>query len=245
MSATRLRWQGRQRRQQLLDKLRGELAAWLAHWSVDPTLLSLSLLEDAAWPQASGWGWRAANGLRVGASAVDLDRLGALLARASADDALHLGRRVGARAWNALLAQFAIAGKAELVWSEAEAPSSRERETRWGGTAFVLAGSGFAAVLWVEAELGERWLPSPAVASPRVRARESALGGEPVSLQVVLDLGAATLADTQALRVGDVLVSNAPLHRAFQLRGAGARPLATAHLYRNGERRCIQLDAVP
>ena len=244
MSARRLRWQGTQRRQRLFDKLRAELSAWLGQWSVDPALLSLSLLEDAAWPETSGWNWRATDGLRVGASPTDLDRLGALLARASIDDALHLGRRVGARAWSALLSQFALAGKTELAWAESHAPSAREREARWGGTAFLLDGSGFTAVLWIDAGLCERWLPASAPASSRLQSRDSALGGEPVSLQVVLDLGSATLADTQSLRVGDVLVSSAPLHRAFQLRGAQTRPLAAGHLYRNGERRSIQLDAI-
>ncbi|MFT3806713.1 hypothetical protein [Arenimonas sp.] len=243
MSATRLRWQGTQRRQRLFDKLCDELAVWLGHWSVDPAFLSLSPLEDATWPEVSGWQWRQSGGLRVGAGSADLDRLGALLARASASDALQLGRRVGHRAWNALLAQLAIAGKNELSWTDAQAPSAREREARWGGTAWQLSGVGFTAVLWIDAELCERWLPSTVNATSRVHARDSALGGEPLSLQVVLDLGNATLADTQALRIGDVLVSNAPLDRAFQLRGAHARPLAAGRLHRNGERRSIQLDA--
>lgn len=247
MSVRRLRWQGERRRQQLLEKLRGELAAWLQQWSVNPAALALAPFEaDYAGPRA-GWRWLVASGnggeLRVGAHASTLESFGALLAQATTSDPLALGRRVGERALRALLVQLAGGGNAIHI-EAGEAPSLRDQEARFGGLGLRLHGTGFEAALWLDCGLCDRWLPPGPAKHPALATRDSALGRERVTLDVVLDLGETALAETQGLQVGDVLVSRTPLDSAFRLSGNGDRRVASVRLHRQGAQRALQIESV-
>lgn len=246
MSARRLRWQGERRRQQLLEKLRGELAAWLQQWSVNANVLALSPLDGAEVRSLAGWRWQIASGhggeLRLGAHASGLESFGALLAQATTTDPLALGRRVGERALRALLTQ--LAGGGNTITIEAgEAPSGRDQEVRFGGFGLRLHGTGFEAVLWLDCTLCDRWLPPEPAKHPTLSTRDSALGRERVTLDIVLELGEAPLAETNGLQVGDVLVSRTPLDSAFHLTAAGARRVASVRLHRQGSRRALQIES--
>jgi hypothetical protein len=246
MSVRRLRWQGERRRQQLLDRLRGELAAWLQQWSVNPTALALVVPDADGFRAGTGWRWIAASGVagsvRFGAHPATSESLGALLAQASATDSLALGRRVGERALRALLSQLAGGGPAVDI-ATCDEPDEIEQEARFGGLGLRLHGTGFDALLWLDCALCEHWLPPMPTKAPALQSRESALGRERVTLDIVLDLGDATLADTRGLQVGDVLVSRAPLDSAFLLTSAGHRRLASVRLHRQGTLRALQIES--
>jgi hypothetical protein len=246
MNPRRLRWRGAGQQRALLVELQKQLDLWLQGWSVDPLLLNLKLAEphfavssDRRWMQArgkTGSAW-------FGAPAAMLDAMGGLLGNASTQDTLGLGSRVGARALRALLIHWVGAPAADVEIIEDSIPGSEEMQARFGGFRFVLEGGGFSATLIVDSELCDRWVPAKKTAMPALLARGAALGSEQVSLNVTLDLGTTSLADTHGLRVGDVLVSTTSIDSIFQITHPDQRPIAIGRLYRLGAQRALQIEA--
>src|SRR5207342_3239143 len=111
------------------------------------------------------------------------------------------------------------------------------------GCEFSLAGADFDARVIVDSDLCEHWLPSQRPALSPLVARETALAGEQVRLEVILDLGQASLADTHGLQVGDVLVSSTAIDSMFQLNHPDSRRLVNASLFRQGSQRALQIDS--
>ena len=246
MKPRRLRWRGVGQQRALLLELQRQLSSWLQGWSVDPELLSIRFVEaqsafstDRRWMQARG-----KNGSAwLGAPVAMLDGLGGLLAKASAQDSLALGSRLGERALRALLTQWLGGPAADLELIADSAPGSEELQARFGGFRFVLEGQGFSATVIVDSELCDFWVPGKKPAMPALAARDSALGGEAVVLEVRLELGETSLADTHGLQVGDVLVSGTPLDSNFQLTHPDSRPIAIGRLFRVGTQRALQINS--
>jgi len=248
MKARRLRWQGVSRQRALVDRLRQELDTWLEGWSVDPALLALKLVDAPAPRPAMGGRWLRASGktgaLLIGARVSMFDGLGGMIAQSAHEDTLGLGKRIGERALRALLAQFVGVPANQLDVQETPTPSGDDLDPRFIGGELVIEGTGFEARLIIDSALCEHWVPSKHPSSKPLALRETALAGEPVRLEVILDLGQASLADTHGLQVGDVLVSATSLASTFQLVQPNARPLANARLFYRGDRRALQLDSV-
>ncbi len=246
MRVRRLRWQNAARRRALFDRLRTELKAWLDDWSVDPDLLSLRLFDegeslptDRCWMEATS-----RNGsILLGAAAGEFDGLGGLLARAARGDPLRLGSRIGHRALRALLTRFAGLAAGPVECGMSDEPSPDRLDPRFGCGLLALSGSGFDARLILDCALFEHWVPSPQPALPALVPGEIAVGSESVILNVMLDLGTGQLADTQGLRVGDVLVSNTSINSLFHLVLPDARRVVSAHLLRRDDRRAVQIEA--
>ena len=250
MGVRRLRWQARGRQQALARVLQQDLKLWLEAWSVDPQLLSLRLIAatDDSEP-GMGWCWWRASGqtgsLWPGARAQALEALGALLAGAGSGDSLGLGQRIGERALRALMTVMLAGPSNEPQMQIDSAPGRGERDPRFGGCGFWLEGHGFDAQLWLDHDLCELRLPTPRGSSIALSPLASAVSPESVLLEVLLDFGQASLAETQGLQVGDVLVSSTPLNSLFLLAQANHRALAGARLFRQGERRALQVDSLP
>lgn len=248
MKVRRLRWQGASRQQALAERLRQELTTWLQGWSVDPALLSLKTVDANTPRPAIGGRWLRATGttgtLVIGSRAAMFDGFGGLIAKAEHEDTLELGRRIGTRALRALLAQFVGTTPNQLELQETTAPNGEDLDPRFVGCEFLLSGAEFEARLIADNELCEHWLPSKRLPSKPLVAREAALADEPVRLDVILDLGQASLADTHGLQVGDVLVSSTALDSLFQLAHPDTRRLANARLVRRGDQRALHLDSV-
>jgi hypothetical protein len=246
MKHRRLRWRGVGQQRALLLELQKQLGSWLQGWSVDPELLSLKFVEaqsglsaDRRWMQARG-----KNGsVWLGAPASMLDGFGGLLAKASPQDSLGLGSRLGERALRALLTQWLGGPAADLEIIADSAPGSEELQARFGGFRFVLEGQGFSSTVIVDSELCDFWVPGQKPVMPALAARDSVLGSENVTLDVRLDLGETSLADTHGLQVGDVLVSSTPLDSNFQLTHPDSRPIAIGRLFRLGAQRALQINS--
>jgi hypothetical protein len=246
MNHRRLRWRGAGQQRALLLELQKQLNAWLQGWSVDPELLSLKLVDahstlssDRRWTHAKG-----SNGSAwLGAPVAMLEGFGGLLAKASSQDSLGLGSRVGERALRALLAQWLGGPSTDIVIVSDSAPGSEEMQARFGGFRFSLEGEGFSGTLIIDSELCDHWVPMKRPTMSALAARESALGHEEVVLQVTLDLGELSLADTHGLQVGDVLVSSTPLDSNFMLTHPDARQIAIGRLFRQGSQRALQINA--
>ncbi len=242
----RIRWHSRHRQEALFLRLDHELNHWLSAWSVDPTCLCLQSIAPNMYKSAAPLKWLRVNSskgvLYFGAPALHLESLGGLLAKASADDILHLGRRVGNRALKALISQWMDTAILDLDLEDVPTPSNDISDSRFGYTMFTLKGSGFLAYVVLDANLVDSLVPSTSMSVDPLASRDTVLGNEKIELNVVLDLGASKLEDTIGLQVGDVLVSNTSIHSAFHLTHPDMRRLTNAHLVRNGLRRAIQLD---
>ena len=247
--ARRLRWQSARRRQALTSLLQQDLKAWLEGWSVKPQLLSLRLVDAAVdgEPDAE-WRWWQASGksgsLWFGARASQLDGLGGLLAGAVTRDSLGLGTRIGERALRALLLQLAGGSGNDVTMQVDELPKTMERDPRYGGCNFHLEGQGVEAWLVLDHDICEFRLPTPKPAAMSLAPLAVAVGSERVRLDVILDLGQASLAETQGLQVGDVLVSSTSLDSLFQLAQNDHRPLAGVRLFRREGLRALQVDSL-
>lgn len=244
MKARRLRWHGASRQEALAKRLQLELATWIEGWSVEPALLSLRISDNGA-SQPSSWQWMRANArtgsIVLGVDASALGKLGGLLAQATQDDALGLGRRIGIRALRALLTQF-VGGAGNLIDIEdTSAPGVEGQDPRFGSCALTLQGTGFEACVLVDNEQFEFWVPPRHSELQALQPRDAVIGNERMTLQVVLDLGKANLEDAQQLQIGDVLVSNAAIDSVFHLALPDARRLVSANLMRKGDQRALQI----
>lgn len=246
MQYRRLRWHSRRRQEALFTRLDNELNRWLSAWSVEPACLSLQPMSADAYKPATPIKWLRFNAskgvLYFGAPALHIEGLGGLLAKASADDILHLGRRIGDRALKALVSQWLETGIPDLEVEEISLPSNEIFDSRFGGTFFSLKGSGFQAYVVFDAEIVDNLIPTVVGSLEPLAARDSLFGNEKIELNVMLDLGAAKLEDTIGLQVGDVLLSGTSIHSAFHLIHPDMRRLADVRLVRKGLLRAIQVD---
>ena len=246
MHYRRLRWHSRRRQEALFSRLDLELNRWLSAWSVEPECLSLQSIAVDIYKPVAPLKWQRANTnngvIYFGAPALHLESLGGLLAKASADDILHLGRRVGNRALKALISLWMDTAILDLDLEDVPTPSNDISDSRFGYTMFTLKGSGFLAYVVLDANLVDSLVPSTSTSVEPLASRDTVLGNEKIELNVVLDLGASKLEDTIGLQVGDVLVSNTSIHSAFHLTHPDMRRLTNAHLVRKGLQRAVQLD---
>ena len=247
MQYRRLRWHSRRRQEALILRLNQELKRWLDAWSVEPSWLSLQPVSFDSYRSAAPQKWlrfvTEKGVLRIGAPALHLNSMGALLAKAKAEDDLMLGKRVGERALKALVSQWVNVAIQDIDIEECEAPSDEIFLPQYGFNVFSLKGSSFSAYVVFDADITDELVPSSSPNLSALSAFESALGFEKVQLNVSLDLGETKLADTIGLQVGDVLVSNTSIQSVFHLTHPDQTRLACVQLSRIGSRRAIQIES--
>ncbi|MGH8108402.1 MAG: hypothetical protein ACREO1_06755 [Arenimonas sp.] len=246
MQFRRLRWHSRRRQEALFTRLEQELKRWLDAWSVEPACLDLQAVNADTYKPVSPLKWMRVNSdkgaLYFGAPTEHLEKLGGLLAKAAAGDILHLGRRVGDRALKALFSQWIGVPVLDLDIQDGMPPLNDIFIPRLGHTVFALKGSGFLAYVILDADLTDSLVPGEVLKHEALAQRDISSINAEIELQVSLDLGETTLADTIGLQVGDVLVSNASIHSAFHLTHPDARRLANVRLVRKGLQRAVQVD---
>lgn len=246
MQFRRLRWHSRRRQEALFTRLEQELKRWLDAWSVEPACLDLHVVNADTYKPVSPLKWLRVNSdkgaLYLGAPTEHLEKLGGLLAKAAADDILHLGRRVGDRAMKALLSQWTGTPTVDLDIQDGVPPLNDIFSARLGHAVFAMKGSGFLAYVILDADMTDSLIPGGVLKHEPLAIRDISDINEKIELQVSLDLGETTLADTIGLQVGDVLVSNTSIHAAFHLTHPDARRLADVRLVRKGLQRAVQID---
>jgi len=215
---------------------------------VDPALLTLKIVDAQAAHPAIGGRWLRASGkagaLLIGARTAMFDGFGGMIAKSSLDDSLGLGKRVGERALRALLAQFAGTSANQLDLQETSTPGAEELDPRFVGCQLLVEGAGFEARLIVDNDLCEHWLPSKRPTLKPLATRDAALANEQIRLDVILDFGQASLADTHGLQIGDVLISSTSIGSTFQIVHPDSRKLVDARLFKRGAQRAVQIDSV-
>jgi hypothetical protein len=247
MQFRRLRWHSRRRQDVLFERLDRELQRWLGAWSVEPNWLNLNPISLDMYKTATPLKWLRVSSekgeLLMGAPETQLNNLGGMLAKASSDDVLHLGKRIGDRALKALASSWHGVAVTALDIETCKPPSNEIFLPQFGYSAFSLKGSGFSAFLIFDANLIDSLVPSTSSDYASLESRESALVNETIMLNVSLSLGDTTLADTVGMQVGDVLMSSTSIHSIFNLVHPGQRHLANVRLVRNGNQQAVLIDA--
>lgn len=241
MSTRQLRLQAASQRRELLLALQRQLSSWLQDWSVQPGLLRVQgAARLAEIPSTHRWLLASTANGRLWIAEPDSfsANLGAWLAATTASSVLGLSERVGARARNALLSS--VLASPEPSFSVV--PDTVQESGDFGYYCFEVETPDESIYLVMDWSLADRIALPPQQARQAVHKRESGLGDAVVRLNVLLDLGGATLAETSGLRVGDVLVSSTPLDSAFQLSHPDSRPIATGRLFTKDSLRAIQLE---
>jgi hypothetical protein len=247
MSVRRLHWQGTTRQRLLRERFDAALAGWLEAWSAAPARPASATAQVGATPVDACLRWHRAGGrigtLWVGASPEALDALGGRLADAHSDDGLGLGRRVGERALRDLVGQWLGGGASLDDFAPAAAPDEADLDARHGACRFVLDAGVIELHVLLDDALCAHLLPEARGARVPLATRAACVAAEPVTLDLMLDFGTATLADAHGLQVGDVLVSRTRLDALFHIAQPGGRRLAGAHLHRLGDRRALRVCA--
>lgn len=249
MKHPRIRLRGASQRSAITQQLRSQLSAWLRDWSVDPDWLTLSAGKSA--PFDADLHWIVETGKNgsvwLGARNSCFRNVGPCLARASSADPMGIAERLGRRALRSLLSLFAgtqVLGSHSLGETGAgtiEAPH-KLTSSRFGGLTFEVSGIGFSGVVVLNDEQCDFWAGPVAHAPPTMlESRQAAIGVNRLSLNAVIDFGPTRLADTEGLRVGDVLVSSASLNQGLELVHHDGRFVAMSHLFRDGPLRALQL----
>ena len=241
MSTRRIRLQAESQRRELLLALQRLLSSWLQDWSVHSDLLRVrtaSRLADV--PATHRWqiASTALGQLWMAGPSYLSDSLGAWLTAAAPGDSLGLAERVGIRAKVALLASLLAGPESALSIVDGPAPDNGGFECY----CFEIETPGEALYLVLDWQLADRIALPPQASSQSVLPRESALDSARVRFDVMLDLGGASLAETNGLCVGDVLVSRTPLDAVFQLSHPDSRPIATGRLFKKDTSRAIRLE---
>lgn len=244
MRPMRIRWLGPARRRKLLDALQTQVRLWSEEWSVAPDGFKIEPVDSDSLPSAAGWHWRVAacptGALHLGVRPHMLNALGGLLAHASVEDRLGLGRKVGESALQSLAARLVGDGSVGLVVGEM--PSLKMSQARFGGLYVNFVGRGFDALLWLDSGLCDVLCPKPSSGQAPLDRKEAALGQEKMTLDVVIDLGSATVNDTSGLRVGEVLVSRTSLKNLFHLVTPDGKRIARGSPCRNGTSLALQIE---
>lgn len=245
MRTPKIRWLGPERRRQLLEKLQGQVDLWSDEWSVSPGKFSFELLDSEYIDEASGWHWYVADcpsgTLHFGAPPEMLDLLGGVLAQIADRGSSGFGRRVAERALQSLAAR--LTGSASTRLLSGDMPSERERLARFGGLCGKLSGRDVEAILWLDSALCDVISPPQSRVRTPLQRRESSLGSEQISLDVVVDFGSATVADTRGLRIGEVLVSRTPLESQFHLVTPAGKSVGRGNPCRSGGSRALQIQS--
>jgi hypothetical protein len=247
MHFRRLRWHSRRRQETLCARIDQDLQRWLNAWSVEPNWLSVQSISVEMYKTAAPLTWlrvSSAKGvLLIGVAEKQLNNLGGLLAKASSDDVLHLGKRIGDRALKALAGYWHGVAAIDLNVESCKSPSNEIFLSQFGYGVFSLKGAGFSAFMVFDADLIDSLVPPISSILPPLELRESVLGNERITLNVSLDLGDTTLADTIGMQVGDVLVSSTSIHSMFGLVHPDQRHLAGVRLVRNGNQQAVLIDS--
>lgn len=243
MGAERLRWRSARQQERLLASLLRPLEQWQREWSVAASPFGL---EAAVTPAVDGpvheWLWASSSrgSAWLCVPGDGMSAVGRVLLSVDGNDPLGISGAVGRRAMRALLANWCHALPSEIAASSPPKPG--QAAPRSGAASFSVMWAVAPVWLVLDGELADHWLQVTPGAGETLQPRASALSASNVACQVALPLGQTRLEAAHGLRVGDVLVSSAPLNTCFELLVADAAPLAIGGLCRRRNHRALVLE---
>lgn len=247
MNVQPLRWQGASRAEALRALLDARVAEWASQWMTASRAsgVAVDALEDHR-PDPGGEGrWHvlrdgdAILSMRVSSHA--FEHLGCLLAgTATADDA-GLSAGLGQRALAGLLRSFFGAQLPTSMTAIHGVPAKTEIGSRFGAFGMQLAIGAIRIELCANSALCARLVPPAQFAREPLVSRRAAIGPIDATLDAVLDLGQAGLADTLSLKPGEVLKTAIPVSAGLRLVSSRGEEILAGTLVADGAHRALKV----
>lgn len=247
MDVMPLRWQGAARTEILRRVLAERTAGWLAQWAA-PTACATVVVETlgAHRPDAIDAGnvwYVAVDGdarlsLRIGGRT--FERLGALLAGTTEDDASGLSAGIGRRALEA----FARACQSVATggWTRLDGlPPPADIGARHGAAGFMVTIGAQVLELRFNAALCKQLAPSVDLDVAPLTARRDAIAAVDATFDAVLDLGRVPLAESLAFAPGDVIRTAIPLSAGLRLVADRGQAVLAGALVADGANRALKV----
>jgi hypothetical protein len=242
------RWQGKARREEMRAVVTSRVQEWLRHWCTKAMQVEVvtfsSERPDAGrnrdrWHQLAG----GAGTLSLRGDARVHEQLASLLAGVAASDSVGLAAGIGQRMLQDLASTLAMAEPHDTLSATDRDPAPQAVESRCGAVGWLLSLDAIQIELYLDATLCDALVPPrmPNATQP-LTSRRQTIGHSSVTLDAVLDLGTAALADTQFLRPGEVLKTSIPLDALIAVRSeSGATVLSGVLTMVDGHRglRCV------
>lgn len=250
MSVVPLRWQGAARTARLCAKVEERTRDWLAGWSLaggeGMQVEACAQVPRATRPEV--WMARASGGrLFVHGPAAFFELLGVRLAGVSSGfdalqalDAKTLAAGIGQRAFEDWMR--AVIGTAVHVERVDRGEIGQALSEHHGAVHLECTVQGLRCEIDLDAGLCDTLVPPERTPQGTLRPLRNALGTQTVTLDVVLDLGHAALADTLALAPGDIVKTTALLASVVRLQAVGGRTIATGALAAADAHRALRIS---
>ena len=247
MDVMPLRWQGAARTEILRRVLAERTAGWLAQWAA-PTACATVVVETlgAHRPDAIDAGnvwYVAVDGdarlsLRIGGRT--FERLGALLAGTTEEDASGLSAGIGRRALEAFARACLFLTNGG--WTRLDGlPPAADIGTRHGAAGFMVSIGAQVLELRFNAVLCKQLAPSGHLDVAPLTARRDAIAEVDATLDAVLDLGRVPLAESLAFAPGDVIRTAIPLSSGLRLVADRGQAVLDGALVADGAHRALKV----
>ncbi len=247
MNVLPLRWQGASRAEALRALLDARVAEWASQWMTVSRAsgVVVDALADQR-PDAGGEGrWHA---LRDGDAILSMrvsprafEHLGCLLAGTTTADDAGLSAGLGQRALTGLMRSlFGAQAPASMVAVDG-VPAQADIDSRFGAFGMQLSIGTIRIELFVNAALCTRLVPPAQVAREPLVPRRAAIGPVDATLDAVLDLGQAELAETLSLKPGEVLKTSIPVSAGLRLVSSRGEDILGGTLVADGAYRALKV----
>lgn len=246
MTRVPLRWIGASRKAALSSIVEERCNQWLRRWSGGET----SAVADVEWlatsererhPFDPRWYVLRARqaALYLHAPASVFEQIGCRFAGVAAADACGIAAGIGRRALDDLAAALLGTSLRESFDALPGMPDPADIDPRYGAAGVLIRLGAIRFELRLDAALCDQLAPAKNTAAPtrRLMRRQSALMPTPATFVVSLDLGRMPLAESIALKPGEIVKTAVPVDSVVRLRTpTGHRVLEGALVAADGHR---------
>jgi hypothetical protein len=248
MNVLPLQWQGTSRAEALRALVEARVDEWVLQWFSTSKAPAVGVEAVAGYrPEEVGVDARwyalrdgdAALSLRMASDA--LDQLGCRIANIMAADDSGLAAGVGKRGLTSL-ARSLFGTQAPMMLNAVDGmPPSAEIGARFGALGVQVSIEGIRIELYFNVPLCVLLVPAAQVARDALVARRDAIGTVDATLDAVLDLGQAVLAETLSLKPGEVLKTSIPISAGLRLVSARGEDIIAGTLVADGSNRALKV----
>jgi len=234
-------WTGTTRRQAVVTKAASVFQAWWNAWAIEPTTVQAT---DGA--EASGTGSYVCFEAQGRFALHVAGDLAAVLTGIRDDQGGELAEELHRAAMADLTCRLAGAEfRKDPATTKASTLADELVEPRWGACSVTMDCAGVQLLLWLDRDVAARWAPISAGKPIEVTKRVEAIAPARVRLSTSLNLGEITLEELHGLMPGDVIATQAPLTRPFDIAVASrGEQLFRGQLGQKGGHRAMRLLAV-
>lgn len=247
MNVLPLRWQGASRAEALRALLDARVVEWASQWMTASRAsgVVVDALADHRPDQGGEGRWHA---LRDGEAILSMrvsprafEHLGCLLAGTTTADDAGLCAGLGQRALAGLMRSlFGAHAPASMIAIDG-APAPADIGSRFGAFGMQVSIGTIRIEIRANATLCARLVPPAPVARESLVSRRAAIGPVDATLDVVLDLGQAGLADTLSLKPGEVLRTSIPVSAGLRLVSSRGEDILAGTLVADGAHRALKV----